>query len=160
MKFKKTFLSIAILFSLSAIAQTEPKYPELTENMKRVDLLIPKIQDPENYRLEVRFGTEVKISECENTRSFDFNIKNLRKDFGLPNRYMYYYIGENQPIQILTFTETKECNPDKQITKKVLSDQNIFIEHIGTQPTPFFIPKTWTVEYRLWKVHTDFKTAK
>ncbi len=160
MKFKRTFFAFAILFSFSAIAQTEPKYPELTENMKRVDLLIPKIQDPENYRVEIRFGTEIEISECEHTSSFDFNIKNLKKDFGLPNRHMYYYIGENQPIQILTVTETKECNPAKQITKKVLSDQNIFIEHISTQPIPFFIPKTWTVEYRLWKVHTDFKTAK
>lgn len=157
-KIASTFLlaSVAILN-----AQEKPKYPDVTANTKRVDLILPKIENDKDYKVEVRFGLELNVSECENPQDFSFNKQNLKHEYGMPNyRYEYYSVADNIPVEIFSVNAPSNCDSNKKVMKKVLSAQNIFMEYNGYSAVPFFIPKNWTVEYRLWKVDGDFKTVK
>jgi len=161
MVMKKIISTFLLTSPILLNAQAKPTYPELTANTKRIDLKLPKIENEKNYKVEVRFGLEVNVSECEDPKDFTFNKQNLKHGYGLPNyRYEYYSVAENQPIEIFSVNNPGNCNKNKKVVKKILSVQNIFMEYNGYFSTPFFIPKNWTIEYRLWKIDGEFKTVQ
>lgn len=150
-----------ILYSLSIYAQEKPNYPEPEKGMKRVDLKLPKIENDKDYKVEIRFGMEVNVSECSTVNDFSFNIKNLEEKYGIPPyRFPYYVLPKEMPVDIITFNNTSNCDESKKVKKKVLSSQNIFKEYNGHFAIPFYIPEKWTVEFRLWKVNSEFKNVE
>jgi len=157
---KSVILFFSILYSLSVYSQEKPSYPEPEKGMKRVDLKLPKIENDKEYKVEIRFGIEMNISECSDINDFSFNIKNLEKRYGIsPSRFPYYVLPKEIPTEVLTFYKSN-CDKTKTVKKKVLSSQNILQEYNGHISIPFYIPKDWTLEYRLWKVNSEFKNAE
>lgn len=148
---------ILTINSISLYSQDKPNYPKLTDGIKRVNIKLPKIQNPKNYKVEVSFGLEIEISECSDVKNFSFNKENIKREFGLPHRYLYYTIAENQPVEI-TSNNSSNCNKNKMITKKVISYQNVFMDYYDNFEIPFFIPKNWTVEYRIWNAEEKYQT--
>lgn len=160
MTMKKIISTCLLTSAILLNAQEKPKYPDVTANTKRVDLILPKIENDKDYKVEIRFGLELNISECEDPKDFSFNKQNLKHEYGMPNyRYEYYSVTENTPVDIFSINTASNCDSNKKVLRKVLSAQNVFMEYNVTA-VPFFIPKNWTVEYRLWKVDGDFKTMK
>jgi len=156
---KKIILFFSVLYSLMLYSQEKPNYPEPEKGMKRVDLKLPKIDNYKDYKVEIKFGVEMEISECSSVEDFSFNSKNLVEKFAIqPYRYPYYEFPKEMPIEMLTFNKPN-CDETKKVKKKVLSSQNIFREYNGYYEIPFYIPEKWTVEYRLWKVSSEFKSA-
>lgn len=156
----KKNLSIFILTinSILLYAQDKPNYPQLTDGIKRVDIKLPKIQNSEDYKVEVSFGLQIKVSECSDVKKFSFNKASIIQEFGLPHRYLYYTIAENQPVEISSNNNVSNCDKTKMVTKKVTSYQNVFIDYYDNFPIPFFIPKNWTLEYRIWRAQENYKT--
>jgi serine protease inhibitor ecotin len=159
---KKIILLFSVLYSLTLYSQENPNYPETEKGMKRVDLKLPKIENYKDYKVEIRFGMEINISECSEITDFGFNMKNLEEKYAIPPyRFPYYVLPKEIPVDIISLNNNKsDCDKTKKVKKKVLSSQNIFREYNGHYAIPFYIPEKWNVEYRLWKVNSDFKNAE
>ncbi|MPS65830.1 MAG: hypothetical protein DI622_15970 [Chryseobacterium sp.] len=142
------------------LGQNNPNYPEPEKGMKRVDLKLPKIENDKDYKVEIKFAMEIEVSECSETNDFSFNIKNLEEKYAIaPYRFPYYTLPKEMPVEMISLTKNSDCDKNKKVKKKVLSSQNIFKEYNGHIVIPFYIPEKWTVEYRLWKVNSEFKNA-
>jgi len=151
---------VIILFSaLSLNAQNKPSYPEPKDGFKKVDFILPKINDSENYKVEIRFSFEADINECSNA-DFSFNPKNLKEEYGIPyNERFPFYVLESADVEIMEGTKS-DCNSSKKVTRKIFSTQNLFIEYEGYYARPFYIPKSWSLEYRIWKAGDKYKTVE
>ena len=156
---KKLFFILIIISHSISYSQNKPSYPEPQKGFKRVDLILPKIENEKNYQVEVKFGQEVSVIDCADA-SFSFPIKSLKTEYGIPysERFPYYILTSN--IDEITQTRAKGCNSKTSIRKKILSFQNIMIEYQSHYARPFYIPESWTLEYRIWKASDDFTTIK
>ncbi|EFK36344.1 Ecotin precursor [Chryseobacterium gleum] len=159
---KKIILSFYVLYSLTLHSQEKPNYPEPEKGMKRVDLKLPKIENDKDYKVEIRFGMEIEVSDCSAISDFGFNMKNLEEKYAiLPYRYPFYILPKEVPVDIISFNNTESnCDKTKKVKKKILSSQKIFREYSGYYAIPFYIPEKWSVEYRLWKVNSEFKSVE
>ncbi len=160
---KNILLILTFLISISFLSQQKPNYPEPEKGMKRVDLKLPKIENDKNYKVEIRFGLEINVSECDDIKDFSFNIKNLTTGYGIPPyRFPYFSLPNDLTTEFVTLknNDNKKCDESKKIKKKVLSSQNIFEEYNHHFATPYYIPENWTLEYRLWKVDSEYKNAE
>ncbi|KAA0127407.1 hypothetical protein FY557_13610 [Chryseobacterium sp. SN22] len=154
-------LTILILMTLSIKlnAQDKPSYPQPKEGFKRVDLLLPKIENSKNYKVQVKFSFEATARECSDA-SFSFNRKNLKEEYGIQQGSRYpYYVIENSSAEIFEGMNP-DCKSDKKVKRKIISGQDIFIEYQSYYATPFYIPESWSVEYRIWKADDKYTTVK
>lgn len=157
----KQIVSILILFILNTNvnAQNTPSYPEPKEGFKRVDLLLPKIENSEDYKVQVKFSYEELVGECTNV-SFSFNRKALKEEYGIQKNSRYpYYVLENDIIETIE-AMNPDCKSDKKVKRKIFSSQDIFIEYQSYYARPFYIPEYWSVEYRIWKAGEKYNTVK
>lgn len=158
---KKIISTFLLTSAILLNAQEKPTHPELTANTKRIDLKLPKIENEKNYKVEVRFGLEANVSECEDPQYFTFSLQNLKYENGSPSsRNGYYSVAEDTPVEIFDVYNKDNCGKKEKTVKKIVSSQKISMDYNGDFTTTFFIPKNWTVEYRLWKIDGEFKTAK
>lgn len=159
---KNLILIITFLTSINIFSQQKPNYPEPEKGMKRVDFKLPKIDNYKEYKVEIRFGQKVNVSECDDIKDFSFNIENLKKYYGIPPyRFPYYVLPNDITTELVTLKNgDRKCDDTKKIKKKVLSSQNLFDEYNYHFPIPFYIPENWTLEYRLWKIDSEYKNAE
>jgi serine protease inhibitor ecotin len=155
---KKTILIIILIFANNLYSQNNPNYPKAKPGFKRIDLILPKVENQKDYKVEIKFSTELKVIECANV-DFSYNPKNLKTEYGISNTYRYpYYIFEDDTIEITEGLDS-DCNSKKEILKKISSSQNIIIEYQSYYTRPFYIPETWNLEYRLWKAEENYRSV-
>lgn len=141
---------IFLIFNLNSVAQNKPSYPEPKNGFKRVDLMLPRIENEKDFKIEVRFGRVIPLTECEDG-SFTFKLDNLKTMYGIANTTRFpYYALENSNGDINTGKRSGCKGSDIRVDKKIVSDQNIFIEYQSYYVRPFYIPESWTIEYRIW----------
>lgn len=133
---------------MTSSAQDKPNYPAAKQGYKRVDLILPKIDNEKDYKIEVRFGQLFSITECAEG-SFSFKQDNLKQYFAITPYRFPYYVLESEMCEFLE-GKNSDCKSTVKVSKKILSSTNILIEYQSTYPRPFYIPETWTVEYRIW----------
>ena len=151
-------LLILSIFAVNLNAQNKPSYPEPKEGFKRVDLLLPKIENSKDYKVQVKFSFEESVIECSDA-TFSFNRKNLKEEYGIPlNSRFPYYVIESNAAEIFEGIPS-DCKSDKKVKRKILSTQEIFIEYQGYYSRPFYIPESWSVEYRIWKAGDKYVTV-
>ena len=148
---------ILIISTFAAYSQSVPVYPESQKGYKRVDLILPELEGEKGYKIEVRFGMIIALSECEEA-SFSFTLNNVKTRYGIsPSRFPYYVLESNKAD---IDTEKKSgCDSTTKVNKKILSSQNITIEYQSSYPRPFYIPESWTIEYRIWAA-SDYITIE
>jgi len=146
---KKILTYLILLVGVTINAQNNTGYPEAQKGFKRVDLLLPYIENQNDYKIEVKFGIITSLTECEEG-SFSFKADNLEKKYDLPkSRQFPYYVLERSNSDIIV-AKKSECNSSAKVDKKILSSQNLLIEYQSSYTVPFYIPETWTLEYRIW----------
>ena len=157
---KKTLTVLILLFLCVKLnAQNTPTYPQPKEGFKRVDLLLPQIENPKNYKIQVKFSIEATVVECSNA-SFSFNRKNLKEEYGIQQNSRYpYYVIESDLSEIFEGMNS-DCKSDKKVKRKIISSQDLFIEYQSYYARPFYIPDSWSVEYRIWKAEDKYNTVK
>lgn len=155
---KRILFFLLTLFSINITAQS-PLYPDAEKGFKRVDLLLPKIDDNKNYKVEVKFSYEVEVIECASV-SFSIKPDNLKPKYAIPNAYRYPYYDLKNGEGDISQGITSDCTSKTKAKKKIYSSQNIFIEYQSYYPIPFYISEGWSVEYRVWKVSDSFTTVK
>lgn len=130
-------------------AQNKPVYPETKKGFKRVDLMLPKLDAEQDYKIEVRFGMITSLTECEEG-SFTFKPDNLKTQYGIPNttRFPYYILANSKGD--INIGKKPGCDSTIRIDTKIISVQSIFIEYQSSYARPFYIPESWTLEYRIW----------
>ena len=157
----KRLFTILILsfFALNIYAQNQPTYPEPKEGFKRVDLLLPEIKNSKDYKVQIKFSFEASVIECSNV-DFSFNRKNLKEEYGIPQNSRFpYYVIENDKAEF--FQEmSSDCKSEKKVNRKIFSSQEILIEYQSNYARPFYIPESWSVEYRIWKSNNEYNTIK
>ena len=153
---KKIILLLLLIINSVIYSQNKPSYPTPKEGYKRVDLMLPKIENQEKYKIEIRFAQVLSIAECAEG-SFDFKLSNLKEYFGIPPYRFPYYVLENSNSEILEGMQ-EDCKNKTKVNKKILSDTNMFIEYQSSYARPFYIPESWTLEYRVWKADEKFIT--
>jgi len=153
---KKTliFLLFTIVHFTNSFAQSKPSYPQPKEGYKRVDLIFPKIENSDQYKVEVRFGMETELYPCSNA-SFNFKHDALVKGHGIhDNRFPYYDLSTNKASVFEGFMN-EDCKKEKKIKRKILSSNSLFLEYNSYYSIPFYIPESYTLEYRLWNTDTQ-----
>lgn len=156
---KKLTIFIFIVLCVNLNAQNKPSYPEPEEGFKRVDLLLPKIENSKDYKVQVKFSFEASVVECSNA-SFSFNRKNLKEKYGIQQNSRFpYYVIESDAAEIFEGMNS-DCKSDKKVQRKIISSQDIFIEYQSYYARPFYIPESWSVEYRIWKAEDKYNTVK
>jgi ecotin len=153
---KNSFVVIIFLFCLNLFSQNRPNYPEPKTGFKRVDLILPKIENQQDYKVEIKFSINYNVIECANV-NFGFNIKNLKTEYGIANSRFPYYVIENDIIEISEGLSS-DCISKTKVDKKILSSQNLLLEYQSYYARPFYIPENWTLEYRIWKADANFKS--
>lgn len=155
---KKSIIITILFLSFCLHSQNKPSYPNPKEGFKRVDLLLPKIENEKNFKVEVKFSMESEVIECA-TVDFSYNSKNLKTEYGISNSYRFpYYILENDAFEITEGLDS-DCNSNKTVLKKIYSSQNILIEYQSYYARPFYIPEYWNLEYRLWKADDVYNSV-
>ena len=129
-----------LFFQMNCVlAQNIYDYPE--KGFKRVDLNLPPIENDKEYKVEIKFGTEVELSECSTVKNIYIDFKNLKlkKGFG----YHYYVLD----IQGAIFQKDKlsqdkiKCQSEQLIKKKLLSFSESFIAYKYNSNVPFLYLK-------------------
>jgi len=151
---------LVFLWSFQSIAQNKPVYPEPKVGYKRVDLLLPKIENSKDYKIEIQFSFETNVIECSNA-SFHFNPnRNLKEEYGIPlNERFPYYVVTNDLVEIWEGKDAN-CKSKKKVNRKIFSTMDYLIEYQGYYARPFYIPENWSVEYKVWKASDKYITVK
>lgn len=155
-----TAVLLLVICCFQSVAQNKPLYPEPTAGYKRVDLLLPKIENNRDYKIEIQFSFEANVIECSDA-SFNFNPKkNLKEEFGIATSERYpYYVIVNDIVEIIEGMDAN-CKSDKKVKKKIFSAIDYLIEYQGYYARPFYIPESWSIEYRIWKAADKYITVK
>lgn len=149
-----TFLLSSFLFS-----QNNPTYPEPQENFKRVDFILPKIDNPEDFKVEITFSMEAEIVECSSA-SFSFNINKIEEGYGIPSSRFPYYIVNAREVEIAQ-GYNGDCNNSKPKSKlKIYSSYKSMENYHYAFPIPYYIPKNWNLEYRVFKAVDKYKSIE
>ena len=107
-----------------------------------------------DYKVEIKFSINYNVIECASV-SFDFNMKNLKTEFGIANSRFPYYVIENEMIEISEGLSS-DCTSKNKVNRKIFSSQNLLLEYQSYYARPFYIPQNWTLEYRIWKADDKF----
>ena len=153
---KKTLivLMLATFCTTNTFAQNTPSYPEPKEGYKRVNLIFPKIENSNQYKVEVRFGMQMELYPCSKA-GFNFISDALIKDYGIKDgRFPYYNLTTNQAEVFEGFMDDN-CKKEQKVKRKIVSDNFLYLEYNSYYPIPFYIPESYTLEYRLWNTVTD-----
>lgn len=156
---KNIYLTLLAVLSLTTtLAQNTPTYPEPKEGFRRVDLIFPKIDDADQYKVEVRFGMQMELYPCSKA-DFNFRSDALVKSFGIKDgRFPYYDLTTNQAEVSERFMDDN-CKNEKKVKRKIVSHNSLFLQYNSHYPIPFYIPEGYTLEYRLWHTDTDIFTT-
>ncbi|SFQ54069.1 ecotin family protein [Flavobacterium akiainvivens] len=156
---KNTLLLITLLLSFITYSQNKPTYPEAKKGFKRVDIMLPKIENEENYKVEVRFGIKHTMVECAKG-DFSLGRNNLTEKYGIPNssRFPYYVVEDvNGDISV---GMPSGCESTTKIEKTILSTEEVIFRYQSYFPVPFYIPGYCTLEYRVWSTTDTYNTLK
>lgn len=115
---KKIILLLLLVFSNVIFAQNKPSYPEPKKGYQRIDLLLPKIENQQELKIEVRFGLMTAIADCADG-SFSFNKIDLKEYYGIPasRRYPYYAL-ENLNVDVSEGFSEDCVNRNIKVNKK------------------------------------------
>lgn len=156
---KVIIATLLLLNSIHLFAQNTPSYPEPKEGYKRVDLILPKIENDKHYKVEVRFGIQMELYPCSKA-GFNFISNALIKDYGIKDgRFPYYDLTTNQAEVFEGFMDDN-CKKEQKVKRKIVSDNSLFLEYNSYYPIPFYIPENYSLEYRLWNATAaEFSTV-
>lgn len=158
---KKILTIVLLLVNLITFSQNKPNYPQPKEGFKRVDLLLPKLKNQENLKVEVKFAFELEMLDCENG-SFSLFPNILSEKFGIGiSRYPYYVIEDNN-IEVMVM-KSRECENQKENnkTKKIIySNQEVKYNYQSSYTVPFYIPENWNLVYRVWSTSETYTIVK
>src|SRR5690606_3048652 len=118
---KKLVLSVVAMFCLYiSFAQNTPSYPKPKEGYKRVDLLFPKIENYDQYKVEVRYGIETELYPCSNA-SFRFMPELLIEEYGIKGGRFPYYDLTSYKASVTEGFKDDHCKKEQNVTRKILS---------------------------------------
>lgn len=154
----KNYLIIltTIFFASNLFSQIKPNYPDIKEELKRIDFILPKINNSDDYKVELSFSFEFETVECSNA-SFSFNLSDIEKGYGLDTRFPYYIFNVKESEIVEGYN--KDCDKTKpKVKRKIFSAYNTIEKYQYAFPIPYYIPKHWNLEYRIFKAENEFKT--
>ena len=154
---KKSLTILFLLISLISFSQNKPKYPQPKEGYKRVDLLLPKIENQENLKVEVKFAIEIEMFDCE-SGSFSTYPNSPIEKFGTePNHFPYYVLeGESAEVSV---GSNGNCVGEKK-KKNIYSYQKVTYNYQSNYAVPFYIPKNWILVYRIGGTNENYTIVK
>ena len=132
---KKTLivLMLATFCTTNTFAQNTPSYPEPKEGYKRVNLIFPKIENSNQYKVEVRFGMQMELYPCSKA-GFNFISDALIKDYGIKDgRFPYYDLTTNQAEVFEGFMDDncKKENYNNNTYKTILMKEKTLVQIWG-----------------------------
>ena len=128
MKTKLIVALLAIFYFSASFGQNTPNYPQSKEGFKQVDLIFPKIENSNNYKVEVRFGMETELYPCSNA-SFRFRPELLIEEYGIKDgRFPYYDLTSDKASVTEGFMDD-HSKKEKKIKRKILSRNTLFLEY-------------------------------
>lgn len=103
---------------------------------------------------------ETELYPCSNA-SFRYKPELLIEEYGIKDgRFPYYDLTTNQAEVFEGFMDDS-CKKEKRVKRKIFSEESLLLDYNSYYPIPFYIPKSYTLEYRLWNTITDeFTTVK
>lgn len=126
-----------LLDYINVFARNTPLYPESKEGYTRVDLIFPKIENSNKYKVEVRFGMQMELYPCSKA-GFNFILDALMiKDYEIKDgRFPYYDLTTNQAEGFEGFMNDS-CKKEQKVERKIVSNNSLFLEYNGYYPIPF-----------------------
>lgn len=157
---KITTVLVCFIVAIQLNAQTKTIFPEPKEGYKKVEIQLPKVDNPKNFKVQISFSFETTLGECSNA-FFSLNPKiDILQSYGTPLNYSQpYYSVENPNVDIMEMNPNG-CNSTRRILRKVMCDVEYYIDYKFDYAIPFYIPKNWSLEYKIWRADDQFKTVK
>ena len=137
--------------------QEKPNYPKVPDNYKRVDFILPKIDDNQKYLVEITFSKIANVVNCANA-NFILDKSDIKTGYGIPPSRFQYYIIEVEDLMITQGFNIGCNNKDPKEPKKIYSTYKFMEEYNSTFIQPYYIPEDWNLEYKIYKAETDFTT--
>ncbi len=113
-------------------------------------IILPKKPDMDGLKLEIVAGKTVSRDAC-NTAAFDADL--VRKE--IPDtHHVYYELNQENPKIVGTLMGCKE-----PAIKKYTPSKPHFVELNRSYPIVVYVPKSFTVKYRLWSPQKTYSEA-
>lgn len=129
------------------------------EGFKKVEIQLPKVDNPKNFKVQISFSLVTEVGECSNAFfSLNPNV-DIIKSYGTPLNYNRPYYSIQNPNVDITVLNPIGCNSIKRYPKKVMCDIEYLIDYKFDYAIPFYIPKNWSLEYKIWRADNQFKTV-
>lgn len=157
---KITIVLVCFIAAIQLNAQTKTIFPEPKEGYKKVEIKLPKVENSKNFKVQISFSFETNVGECSNA-SFYLNPRiDIMKSYGTPLNYSQPYYSVEKEFVDITESNQEGCNSKKRIEKKVMCDIEYIIDYNDDYAIPFYLPKDWSLEYKIWRADDQFKTVK
>lgn len=154
---KKVLTTLFLIIGLISYSQDKPNYPLPKEGFKRVDLLLPKIENQKNIQVEVKFAFEIEMLDCERG-SFSIYPDLPIEKFGSESSHFPYYVIESDNAEV-SVGRNGNCDGEKT-KKKIYSYQNVIYDYQSSNAVPFYIPESWNLVYRVWPSADNYTVVK
>lgn len=146
---------VTSLISTSVLAQGDAMkaFPEAKEGYQRIVIQLPKVKNPELYRVQLIPGQVIE-ADC-NTRSLRGDIdEKTAEGWG----YSYWVVDDVKPGP----TTMMACPPGSKTTKfvPVYSDDDDFIRYNPKLPLVVYVPKDVELRYKIWRAPEKATIAK
>ncbi|MFV0151715.1 ecotin family protein [Empedobacter stercoris] len=156
MKFRKVFSILAILMVMVSFAQKNNKmdysmYPEAKEGYEQKIIVLQPQTNEENYSVEIFAGKKVMVDSCNRFfLSGNFDQKTV-EGWG----YNYINFESNGNVG-----GTMMMCPDNQSVEKTIYAQSLQTRYNSKLPIVVYVPKGYTLEYRIWKADEKLNLVK
>ncbi len=128
-------------------ADASKMFPKPTDEMEQHILTLAKLDNEQNYRVEIEVG-KVQAVDCNQHRLMgSINEQNL-KGWG----YTYYeveYKGQG--------SSTRRACLNNTLEERFISLEQLMIKYDSRLPKVFYLPKGLTLRYRIWQADSSYR---
>lgn len=137
---KKQVSSIQDLNKLDMPTHDTSMYPEAKDGQERVLINLPKLENEEDYEIELLVGKWAEV---------DCNQHNLLGEFEevTIEGWGYNYFNFESEGEMMS---TRMACPDQELENKLINAPSIKARYNSKLPVVVIVPEGYTVSYKLW----------
>lgn len=156
MKLTKVFSVLALFIAMVSFAQKNSKtdysmYPKAKKGYEQKIITLETLPDEDNYKVEIFAGKKTMVDSCNNfflTGGFE---QKTVDGWG----YDYYDFESNGNVG----GTLMGCFDNKSV-EKIVHAQSLQTRYNSKLPIIVYLPKGYTLEYRIWKADEKLNLVK
>lgn len=149
-----TGLAVLGLFSVAIANDGMKPFPPAEKGYVRYAIKLPSVQKPEEYKIQVLIGKNVRLDPHNRYRFHGEIKKETIKGWG----YSYYILQKVGPMAG-TLMAIPEGTPKVERFIEVMPSLDL-VRYNSRLPLVVYVPESFEVRYRLWKTDGKMQQGK